>query len=107
MNTVFLQVFKVLLDDFPIQFAEGGQSFKTRRFGKIGFQFFYFLFIVRHMAAIPFQDGDIFRVSSASSENVFRSGTGFQLMDFRKLSTSGTVTLKNSGRTSSGFRSLK
>ena len=57
MNTVFLQVLKILLDDLRIQFAEGAQNFKTRRFGKIGFQFFY---LVRRMAAIPFQDGDIF-----------------------------------------------
>ena len=60
MNSGFLQVFKILFDDLRIQFAEGGKSFKTRRFGKIGFQLVHSLFIVRRMAAVLFQDGDIF-----------------------------------------------
>ena len=57
---MFLQVFKILVGDLRIQFAQGGQNFKTRHFGEIGFQLVHFLFEVRHMAAIPFQDGDIF-----------------------------------------------
>lgn len=56
MNALFLQVFKILFDDFQIQFAEGGQNFKTRRFGKNSFQLFHFLFVVRHVVAISFQD---------------------------------------------------
>ena len=57
---MFLQVFKILVGNLRIQFAQAGQNFKTRRFGEIGFQLVHFLFIVRRMAAVLFQDGDIF-----------------------------------------------